>query len=225
MILQEFLQTQGRSKCLKTSAVGTAREFFAKKAEFKWGIAEILKGGQKMAKDGTARGGARPGSGPKKKPLFDKILAGDLDGVTVLPEPADLDGIEMPKIKDFMKAQQRDGSTLAAPEIFKETWNWLKARGCEKQVNTQLLEEFSMAAARWIQCEEAISQYGLLAKHPTTSAPTMRGSHFSIRTARKTPHHFRSNHQPICFHVAELPETDEQCLVSDFRHCKGSVLG
>lgn len=125
-----------------------------------------------MAKDGTARGGARPGSGPKKKPLFDKILAGDLDGVTVLPEPADLDGIEMPKIKDFMKAQQRDGSTLAAPEIFKETWNWLKARGCEKQVNTQLLEEFSMAAARWIQCEEAISQYGLLAKHPTTSAPT-----------------------------------------------------
>ncbi len=225
-----------------------------------------------MAKDGTARGGARPGSGPKKKPLYDKILAGDLDGVTVLPEPADLDGIEMPKIKDFMKAQQRDGSTLAAPEIFKETWNWLKARGCEKQVNTQLLEEFSMAAARWIQCEEAISQLaapeifketwnwlkargcekqvntqlleefsmaaarwiqceeaisqdGLLAKHPTTSAPTMRGSHFSRRTARKTPHHFRSNHQPICFHVAELPETDEQCLVSDFRHCEGPVLG
>ncbi len=35
-----------------------------------------------MAKDGTARGGARPGSGHKKKPIYDKILAGDLDGVT-----------------------------------------------------------------------------------------------------------------------------------------------
>ena len=28
-----------------------------------------------------------------------------------------------------------------------------------------------MSIARWIQCEEAISSFGFLAKHPTTGAP------------------------------------------------------
>jgi ribosomal protein S3AE len=27
-----------------------------------------------------------------------------------------------------------------------------------------------MTVARWIQCEEAISEYGFIAKHPTTNA-------------------------------------------------------
>ena len=33
---------------------------------------------------------------------------------------------------------------------------------------THLLERYAMSAARWIQCEEAISEFGFLAKHPTT---------------------------------------------------------
>ncbi|MCF0259917.1 MAG: P27 family phage terminase small subunit, partial [Erysipelotrichaceae bacterium] len=53
-----------------------------------------------------------------------------------------------------------------------DTWNWLKARGCEKQVNPQLLEEYAMSVSRWIQCEEAISEFGFLAKHPTTGMAT-----------------------------------------------------
>ena len=28
-----------------------------------------------------------------------------------------------------------------------------------------------MSVARWLQCEEAISNYGFIAKHPTTGAP------------------------------------------------------
>ena len=34
--------------------------------------------------------------------------------------------------------------------------------------NPRLLESYSQAFARYIQCEEAISQFGLLGKHPTT---------------------------------------------------------
>ena len=37
-------------------------------------------------------------------------------------------------------------------------------------VNNQLIEQYAMSVSRWIQCEECISEYGFLAKHPTTSA-------------------------------------------------------
>ena len=53
-------------------------------------------------------------------------------------------------------------------EIYAETWKWLKDRRCEKLVNPRLLESYSQAFARYIQCEQAISTYGLLGKHPTT---------------------------------------------------------
>ena len=47
-----------------------------------------------MAKDGTARGGARPGSGPKRKALTEKISAGKPAQVIDLPEGADLEGVD-----------------------------------------------------------------------------------------------------------------------------------
>ena len=44
----------------------------------------------------------------------------------------------------------------------------MKKRGCEKLVSTQLLDQYAMSVSRWVQCEEAISEFGFLAKHPTT---------------------------------------------------------
>ena len=43
-----------------------------------------------MAKDGTNRGGARPGTGPKKKALIDKINEGKTEGAMILPEPSSI---------------------------------------------------------------------------------------------------------------------------------------
>ncbi len=57
---------------------------------------------------------------------------------------------------------------LCAEEIFVETWNWLKRLGCTELVSTQLINQYAMSVARQIQCENAISEYGFLAKHPTT---------------------------------------------------------
>lgn len=57
---------------------------------------------------------------------------------------------------------------LCAEEIFKETWEWLKKVGCTEYVNVQLINQYAMSVARQIQCEQCISDYGLLAKHPTT---------------------------------------------------------
>ncbi len=123
-----------------------------------------------MAKDGTARGGQRVGSGRKSKALIDKINDGRLDGAMVLPEPASFIGEDVPPVKEYMKAKQKSGVDLCAEDIYKETYIWLKARGCEKLVSTQLLEQYAMSVSRWIQCESCISEYGFLAKHPTTGS-------------------------------------------------------
>ena len=125
-----------------------------------------------MAKDGTNRGGARPGAGAKKKALADKIAEGNLGGrpLTVMEFkniPA-LEGREMPVPSKMLSAEQKDGRALVAGEIYQSTWKWLSERGCAELVSPQLLERYAMSVARWIQCEEAVSSYGFLARHPTT---------------------------------------------------------
>jgi len=127
-----------------------------------------------MAKDGTNRGGARPGAGRRAKPLAEKLTDGNTGHrqltVTKFTTPADLEGSEMPEPHEMLSATQRDGSTLQAADIYETTWKWLKARGCAKLISPQLLERYAMSAARWIQCEAIISSTGFLAKHPTTGA-------------------------------------------------------
>ncbi len=129
-----------------------------------------------LAKDGTHRGGRRVRAGDKPKPLADKLLAGKAAKVLEAPDldydvaldadelqgMADFDGEDMPAPSEYLSARQRDGSALGADAVFAQTWQWLKERRCEKFVNPRLLEAYSQAFARYIQCEEAISTYGLL---------------------------------------------------------------
>lgn len=44
----------------------------------------------------------------------------------------------------------------------------MKERGCEKFISPKSIESYAQTFTRYVQCEEAISQYGLLGKHPTT---------------------------------------------------------
>lgn len=121
-----------------------------------------------MARDGTARGGARVGAGRKPKALTDKINNGMSATVLELPEPSSIEGADIPPIKEYLRAKQKNGKDLCAEEVYAETWNWLKERGYEKIVSAQLIEQYAMSVSRWIQCEECISEFGFLAKHPTT---------------------------------------------------------
>lgn len=131
-----------------------------------------------MARDGTNRGGRRPRAGRKPQALADKIAGGQTASILEFPGvdlggadlrgAADLCGVDMPSPSGYLSAQQQDGKALGADEIFRETWLWLKERGCERLVNPRLIESYAQAFARYIQCEEAVSQYGLLGKHPTT---------------------------------------------------------
>lgn len=119
--------------------------------------------------------GPSPGTGGRpQKPLADKIVEGNPGKrkLTVMKfeNVAELEGVDMPKPSKMLSAQQRDGSTLQASDIYEITWKWLDERSCAKCVSPQLLERYAMSAARWIQCEEIISTTGFLAKHPTTGA-------------------------------------------------------
>jgi len=117
--------------------------------------------------------GPKPGVGGRpRKPLADKIRDGGKTRPTIiqLPDGGELVGADMPQPDAFMSAQQKSGIELAAKEIYKSTWEWLAKYRCEHLVTRQNLEQYAMAAARWIQCEEAVSQFGFLAKHPTTGA-------------------------------------------------------
>ena len=118
-----------------------------------------------MAKDGTNRGGARPGAGRKKKALADKIMEGK-----ALPPVTPIEGVDMPDIKEYLTESQHTGE-LHADEVYRETWEWLARNGCAQYVNPTQLEEYAMTTARWIQLERVISEFGFLSRHPTTGAP------------------------------------------------------
>ena len=130
-----------------------------------------------MAKDGTNRGGARIGAGRKKKPLAEKIAEGKAENAKIIPEPPELAGADMPDVKEYLSDEQRMGK-LFGKEIYEEVWKWLAERKCTHLISPQLLEQYSMAMARYVQLEKITSEYGFVSKHPTTGA--MIGSPFVL---------------------------------------------
>ena len=170
-----------------------------------------------MAKDGTRRGGRRVRAGDKPKALSDKIAEGkdadimefhapELDAAD-LDDAADLTGADMPSPSAYLSAQQKNGKPLGADIVYKETWLWLKQRGCEKHVNKRLLESYSQAFARFVQCEEALSTYGLLGNHPTTGGVKKQ------KTKKKAPDHRRRYCFPVCADEPDISETGKFALV------------
>ncbi|NLL66518.1 MAG: hypothetical protein GX236_02300, partial [Clostridiaceae bacterium] len=44
----------------------------------------------------------------------------------------DLIGEDIPEPSEYLRSKQKDGKPLGADALFKETWCWLRDRGCEK---------------------------------------------------------------------------------------------
>ena len=96
-----------------------------------------------MAKDGSNRGGRRPGAGRKKKSLQEKVESGNPGGrkLTVLDIPVGFEepeAVDMPEPMAYLSALQRDGKPLGADEVYKQTLAWLIGLKCEKYVSPQL---------------------------------------------------------------------------------------
>lgn len=130
-----------------------------------------LKEVKTMAKDGTQRGGMRIGAGKKRKPLDEKIIEGKFEFDKKISGKTTGDKIKPPK--KYLTAEQKSGGKLYARQIYKETSEWIRAHGCEGAVPKQLIENYAQVLGRHIQAEEYLSQFGLLAKHPTTSELTI----------------------------------------------------
>ena len=97
-----------------------------------------------MAKDGTNRGGARPGAGRKPKALKEKLDAGNPGNHPLrrLDIPENIEGVDMPKPHDFLSAEQRDGKPLGADEIYTKMCRWLGKLGCDtKELMKLTLEQ------------------------------------------------------------------------------------
>jgi hypothetical protein len=120
----------------------------------------------------NGQGGTRIGAGRKKKALTDKLLEGNPGRrkltIVDFPDTARLEGRSMPPPREFLAAAQKNGKELLAIEVYEKTWGWLNERGCATLIPPQLLEQYAMSVSRWIQCEECITEFGFLAKHPTT---------------------------------------------------------
>ena len=99
---------------------------------------------------------------------FEKIAEGK--SAEVMMQPANMESAETPPVRDFMKELQRDGTKLLADDVYTETYQWLKERSCEKIVSRQLVEQYAMSISRWIHCEQIVTKYGYISKHPTTGA-------------------------------------------------------
>lgn len=117
------------------------------------------------------RGGARPGSGRKPKALADRVLEGQAEPKTLVFPIDPMKGTQIPEPSCLLSAEQKNGTKLEALAIYEQTWHWLVARGVAQHVAPKLIEQYAMSVARWQQCEEVISQYGFLSKHPTTGNP------------------------------------------------------
>lgn len=122
-----------------------------------------------------AQGGARVGAGRKRKPLAEKLEYNPgRRAITYIPNEAmsNIQGEDMPPpsewISDETKNTQR---TTVATKIYEDTYKWIKERRCDHLITKEQIEQYASSVARYIQCEEGISTFGLLAKHPTTNMP------------------------------------------------------
>ena len=95
--------------------------------------------------------------GRPRKAVSERLTEGNrgYKPIKIIPAPSTYEGVEVPEPSKYIKAKQKNGELLYAEEIYNNTWGWL-------------VEKYVMSFARWIQCEEAISEYGFLAKHSTT---------------------------------------------------------
>ena len=145
-----------------------------------------------MAKDGTNRGGARPGAGRPRKALTEKIAEGKTAEVMI--QPTDIESAETPPVRDFMKELQRDGTKLLADDVYTETYQWLKERSCENCQQT----------ACGTVCHEHFP------------LDTLRANRYKIWVHFKAPHNGCGDRLSLCSDVTELYETGKPNLESDF---------
>jgi hypothetical protein len=118
-----------------------------------------------VAKDGTNRGGARPGAGRKPKPLAEKLLEGNpgkrplkvTDWGLGCPHLAKHGVPETGHLTppDFLKIASKETAENYPPAdaIYSQVSVWLGGTGCAHLVSPTLIEDFAINRRAFFECE------------------------------------------------------------------------
>jgi hypothetical protein len=142
---------------------------------------------QKHPKGGTAampRGGARPGSGRKKKPLAEKILDGNLGRRPI--KVVDFGGSpfeEQPP--EFLKLASKETAENypTADQIYIQVSEWLKGTGVGHMVSPTLIEDFSINRRAYFECEYMNKRLGRIAGGKRSPYVDMAVSYYTMMRA------------------------------------------
>lgn len=119
-----------------------------------------------MAKDGTRRGGARPGAGRKKKQKPENP-----EKIIQLSVPTSDERRNFPQFNRLLYDADGKLAVKQAEDVYYSIYQFAKDNGAEKRLPKELAELFAVAYSRWAQAEAKISKEGFLSEHPTTGAP------------------------------------------------------
>lgn len=135
-----------------------------------------------MAKDGTARGGKRTGSGRKGKSTAQKILDGvqaNSMSIEAMEDKAEYGNV--PALPSWEVEEQYmtikvgnkeyEAPALQTDKVFRYVWNFLDKIGVAEDVGTHLVQLYAFEIARFIQVEQITSMIGFTFPHPTSGAP------------------------------------------------------
>jgi len=116
-------------------------------------------------------GSPRPTAGRPKKPLAEKVLAGNPSKRPLKILEFEAPALDMPAPPEFLRDLAAGvNSCPGAKEIFEQAAAWLETTGCLPLVYPAHIEEYAVLKARWLECESK-NRAGLLARHPTTDQP------------------------------------------------------
>lgn len=117
------------------------------------------------------RGGFRSNAGRKKKSKEQKILEGTYKEHAISTEnlPAPVIRIEVvdndvPSLKEYMTRTQKNGNKLQVGDEYKRALEWIKNSGCSAFVPANLIEQYVMNRCRYIELQNAVSDYGYIVK-------------------------------------------------------------
>ena len=109
----------------------------------------------------NGHGGARPGAGRPKKALADKIL----EGTTAKhrPKVLNFEGAALPSEPPvwFPYYGSKTSGDPDAPEIFKETTEWLEKTGCGHLVNPNFITDYAIVKASFYEASRIVAKLGL----------------------------------------------------------------
>ncbi len=59
-------------------------------------------------------------------------------------QTTELQAVEIPSVKEYLTAVQRDGTELCAKDVYRRTAQWIKEQHCENVISEQMISKYCM---------------------------------------------------------------------------------